>query len=771
MTPAPRGATFATVRFVRRRWLIVTAIAIVLVGGIAAFIVLRDRTQQQQVLAPHKPEAPPDLEKLRAAYAAGLEALHRGDGAEAVKQLSSFNFGKREVEEYRLYYLANGYQLLNDKDRARVTLAGLWSRTPKLLAWVDAGLNLANLYAGGADWRHAAEVFTRIGARATDPNVGATARWSAIESRFAEGDVAAVLQLARQTAIDNPRAAQADDAIALIRSLTATPESQPIVLTGDERLTRALALLRDADPQNAYEELGALNEASVSAELRPAVRLNRGIALSRLSRFEDSNKQLEPLTSGQYRYAIPAIHTLASNYRTLAASINPNTSKTVTVKQKVGTTKVRVGKGKKRRTVTKPKYANVKKNVPLVDLAKKAKKETYERLGVERLKDLLQLPLSEELRVEVLNTLIAMAEAKNQDAYEQQLLTQLVKIDPSQDPGLQHFWDKAWAAYARGDLNGARPLLEFLRVTYRSPNVKRAATYWLARVDERSGRKAEAVAGYAALAQAPYDDIYAIESERRGAKRTVVNSNPLDEKRPDWAEIAEKEMPRELRLAYELTALADTRDAMLEIRANRTRKNGSYADALLADLYNSAGNTQLAMLTVRRAFPQLATVEQDAVPHYFLKMYYPMRYRDLIVEHSQKNGLDPFLIMGLIHQESYFTPTVKSAVGATGLMQLMPATAKELAGRMRISPRLEDPKTNIRLGTAHFKMLAGLFGGNTELAVAAYNAGQGRVLGWRRAAPSRPMDEFLEAIPFRETRTYVKHVVMLASTYRRMYPK
>jgi soluble lytic murein transglycosylase-like protein len=756
-----------------RRWLVIAVIALFLIGGgIATFYLLREQgeKEERQAATLQKTEAPPDLEKLRGAYAAGLDAIHRGDGNEAVKQLSSFTFGKRAVEDYRLYYLANGYQLSNNRGRARATLAELWSRTPKLITWVDAGLNLANLYASVADWRHAADVRAAIGARATDPNVGATARWSAIESRFAEGDVAAVLHLARRVTVDQPRSPQVDEAIAVIRSLTATPESQPIALTGDERLARALALLRDADPANAFEELSMLNEASVSAALRPAVQLNRGIALSRMRRFEDANKILEPLTSGAYRYAIPAIHTLAGNYRTLAASINPTVNKVITVRQKVGTTKVRVGKGKKRRTVTKPKYGNVKKTIQLVDLAKKSKKESYERLGVERLKDLLQLPLSDDVRIQVLNTLIALAQAKNQDAYAQQLIAQLVKIDPAQDPGLQHFWDKAWAAYARGDLNGAKPLLEFLRATYRNPNVKRMSTYWLARIDDRTGKKEQAAAAYNALAQAPYDDIYAIESERRGAKRQVTTSNPLDTKDPDWSAIAEKEMPDELRLAYELTALADTRDAMLEIRANRKWKNEQYVNALLADLYNSAGNTMLAMLSLRRAFPKLATVEQDEVPRYFLKMYYPNRYREHINEYSQKNGLDPFLIMGLIHQESHFTPNAKSVVGATGLMQLMPATAKELAGRMGISPRLTDPKTNIRLGTAHFKMLTGLFGGNTELAVAAYNAGQGRVLGWRRAAPSRPMDEFLESIPFRETRTYVKHVVMLRSAYKRMYP-
>jgi len=751
----------------RRRLAIIISLVLV-AAGVAVFFYVRE--PGEQAAAPPKPEAPPDLEKLRGVYASGLDAIHRGDGAAAVKDFSSFTFGKRAVEEYRLYYLANGYQLTNDRTRARTTLAGLWARMPKFVVWLDTGLNLGNLYSAIADWRHAGDTYASIAARAQDSNVGGNARWSAIESRLAAGDVAATLQLARQLAVKNPRAPQAEDAIAIVRTLTSVAPGQPIALTGDERLERALALLRDSDPGNAFEELTALNEGSVSAALRPAVRLNRGIALGRLRRYEEANKILEPLTGGALRFAIPATYALSQNYRALAASVNPMVNKVVTVRQQVGVRKVAVGKGKKKRFVSKPKYGNVKKTIQLVDLAKKAKKEGYERLAVERLKDLLQLPLSEDVRIDVLNTIIGIAEAKNQDAYEQQLVAELVKVDPSQDAGLQHFWDKGWAAYARGDLNGARPLMVFLRDTYRNPNVKRAATYWTARIDERLGKKEEAAAAYRNLAQAPYDDIYAIESERRGAKRQVVTDNPLKAKGPDWSDIAEKEMPPELRLAYELTALTDMRNAMLEIRANRKRQNASYAEALLADMYNSMGNTQLAMLSLRRAFPKLATVEQDSVPRYFLAMYYPLRYRDEIVEHSRKNGLDPYLIMGLIHQESYFNPNAKSSAGATGLMQLMPATGKELAGRLGISPRLTDPKTNIRLGTAHFRMLVNLFGGNTELAIASYNAGQGRVAQWRRAAPSRPMDELLESIPYRETRTYVKHIVMLASAYRRMYP-
>jgi Soluble lytic murein transglycosylase and related regulatory proteins (some contain LysM/invasin domains) len=746
---------------VRRSW--VVAVVIPLVVLIAVMLVRPRKSRSREFVVPAKPEAPPDLEKLRPVFNAGLEAIRRGDGKEAVKQLSSFSFGNRAVSEYRLFYLANACQLAGDQTRARTTLLALWRRHPAFVLRAEAGSNLGGLYAAIGDWPHAAEVFGDVAAHADDSNVAASARWSAIESSFARGDVAAMLNASRAIAIRNPRAPQAAHAIELARSLSGLPAVAPMTLTEAERLECAVSLLRDGDPQSALDELSSLESGGLPTDLRMPVQLHRGLALNQLHRFDESSKVLVPLSSGAYRFAVPALFTAAQNYRALSQSVNPMVTKTTFVRQRVGFTKA--GADGKR----KPRFARVKKNSQLVDLAKKAKKDEYDRLATERLKDLLQLPLAGEVHIQVLNTLIATAEAKSQDSYEQELIAQLGKVDPLQEAGLQHFWDKAWAAYARGDLNGARALLAFIRDSYDGPNVKRQAKYWYARCGDRLGKKDEAAATYQELAAAPYDDIYAIESEKRGAKRPSSYVNPLTMNRPDWRDLAEQNMPQELRLGYELTALSDFRDAKQEIDKNRRRKNQPFADALLADLYHASGDTVLTLKTLRSAFPALATAEQDSVPPYFLKMYYPLKYDDWIREYSKKNNLNPYTIMALIHQESYFDAKAKSSVGATGLMQLMPATAKELAGRFHIAPRLDNPETNIRLGTAHFKMLANLFNSD-ELAIASYNAGQGRVMQWRRAAPGKPLDEFLESIPFHETRTYVKHVVMIASTYKRMYP-
>ncbi|MEA2568549.1 MAG: soluble lytic murein transglycosylase [Acidobacteriota bacterium] len=756
-------------RFRRKRIalavLIPVAIGLVIIGGY--FYTHREPAAPRETTARPKPEAPPDLENLRASFMAGVDAVNRRDGSEGVKQLAGFTFKQRAVEEYRLWYLARAHELAGNADAARTTLALLWQRAPKMAARDEAGQKLGVLYANRADFRRAANVYSDL-ATSSDPKNSATARWSYIESRFAQGDVASMLFAARNIAIKSPKATETGAAVAVVRALSGLAPNQSLRLTTDERLERAVGLLRDYDAQDALDELTALEANALPAHLVQPVRLNRGLALSSLRRYEDSNRVLDPLASGSYRVAIPAIYTASKNYRALAASINPIVIKTVTERKQIGTVKVRTGKGKKSRLVSKPKFGNVKRNVQLVDLAKKAKKDTYERLAVERLKDLLALPpLAEEVRIEVLNTLVGIAEAKNQTGYEQELVAQLVKIDPSSEAWLQRFWDKAWAAYARGDLNGARPLFKFIADTYRNPNIRRQSQYWFARSSERLGNKEEAAAIYRQLASAPYDDLYAIYSEQHGAPRPSRSSNPLKEPRPDWGEIAEKSMPPELRLGYELTALSDARDAQIEIRQNANRKNQQFSDALLAELYSSANNLQMMYTSLRRAWPTLATVEQDSVPPHFLKLYYPMKYEESIRKNAEKNGLDPYLIMALILQESYFNPNAKSVVGATGLMQLMPATGKELAQKLHTSAHLENPDTNIRLGTYHFRHLVDLFDGKVQLAVASYNAGQGNVQKWRRAAPSKPMDDFLESIPFPETRNYVKRVTLISSAYRR----
>jgi soluble lytic murein transglycosylase len=129
------------------------------------------------------------------------------------------------------------------------------------------------------------------------------------------------------------------------------------------------------------------------------------------------------------------------------------------------------------------------------------------------------------------------------------------------------------------------------------------------------------------------------------------------------------------------------------------------------------------------------------------------------------------LVAGLIHQESAFQMNATSVSNALGLMQLLPSTARGLARHSRIrysQSRLFDPNYNVRLGTTYLSNLMKQFG-SVEEALAAYNAGENRVTAWTTGQNYRETAEFVESIPFTQTRQYVEIITRNAEIYRRLY--
>jgi soluble lytic murein transglycosylase len=142
-----------------------------------------------------------------------------------------------------------------------------------------------------------------------------------------------------------------------------------------------------------------------------------------------------------------------------------------------------------------------------------------------------------------------------------------------------------------------------------------------------------------------------------------------------------------------------------------------------------------------------------------------------VAEHTAANNLSEALIYSLIRAESGFRADIASPVGAMGLMQLMPATARATAREKGgFDPaRLKTPEYNIRLGTMHFRDLLKGYDGDQVYSVAAYNAGSTAVKRWRKNLKGLSKDEFIESIPYQETRDYVKKVYAGAATYRQLY--
>lgn len=169
----------------------------------------------------------------------------------------------------------------------------------------------------------------------------------------------------------------------------------------------------------------------------------------------------------------------------------------------------------------------------------------------------------------------------------------------------------------------------------------------------------------------------------------------------------------------------------------------------------------------------IAAADRTQREHDF-SLRFPAPFKETVIPAAKEKSLDPWWVLGLIRQESRFLPDVKSSVGATGLMQIMPATGKMLAKNAGLKSinktQLADVNTNVRLGTAYMRQLQDRFGGSALLASAAYNAGPSRALSWRSALPSR-IDgaAFAESIPFPETRDYVKRVLTNAVLYHAVH--
>ncbi len=153
---------------------------------------------------------------------------------------------------------------------------------------------------------------------------------------------------------------------------------------------------------------------------------------------------------------------------------------------------------------------------------------------------------------------------------------------------------------------------------------------------------------------------------------------------------------------------------------------------------------------------------------------FPSPFRDAMVQYATPLGLDETWVYGLIRQESRFIMDARSHVGASGLMQLMPATARYVARKMNVSgfspARVSERDMNLMLGTGYLKMVLDDLDGNTVLATAAYNAGPGRPRAWR-ATLARPVEGavFAETIPFNETRDYVKKVMSNSVYYAALF--
>jgi len=210
-------------------------------------------------------------------------------------------------------------------------------------------------------------------------------------------------------------------------------------------------------------------------------------------------------------------------------------------------------------------------------------------------------------------------------------------------------------------------------------------------------------------------------------------------------------------------------EALAEVQAAPPTPVGQ---ATIARIEARRGRLRSAIIAMKRAFPEYVSAAGDTLSEEVWRTLYPIEFRELLTAKSQAEGLDPAVVAALVCQESTFDPGAVSRAGARGLMQVIPPTGRQLARNLGVPYRsraLHDPATSLDFGTRYLRQMLDRFEGRIERALAAYNAGPHRVDAWTAGRPDISAEEFIESIPFTETRNYVMTILASQEQYRRLY--
>jgi soluble lytic murein transglycosylase len=355
---------------------------------------------------------------------------------------------------------------------------------------------------------------------------------------------------------------------------------------------------------------------------------------------------------------------------------------------------------------------------------------------------------------------------------------QTFPTDP--EAGLYH-WRVAFQAYLHRQSDAADLLREHLR-NYGSHATAGTALYFLGRYYEQNGDLASARACYRKLSSGYQNHYYSMLARERlerpeitaavgdSAADPVLAGVSLPQAPPvatvaSVATTARIERSRLLRLAG-LDDLADT-----ELRFGA--RNGGQSPLLGMEMATASDSPHRALHLMKAMSPDYLNLNLDGAPRKFWELLFPLPYRADLELYARQHNLDPFLVAGLIRQESEFDPQALSPANAYGLTQVVPVTGREFArkaGIPRFTTRLLwEPVANLRIGTLILRSMLDSHGGHIEQTLAAYNAGPSRVTLWSGWNDYREPAEFVESIPFNETREYVQAVLRNADIYRRLY--
>jgi soluble lytic murein transglycosylase len=339
---------------------------------------------------------------------------------------------------------------------------------------------------------------------------------------------------------------------------------------------------------------------------------------------------------------------------------------------------------------------------------------------------------------------LAFARARNTGAYQR--LNQLALVDAEVNE-----WKVRTALLEQNWLHVAESLAGLTAQERQDPKWQ----YWQARVLDKTGNTLQAQEAYAKLAEDR--SFYGFLAADKVNKPYQFSNKPVFLAEHELEKLANE---TDFRMVREFKAL--NRDAEAE-------RQWWYAVKVLSKERRMVA----AKLAQQWHWDQIAIATLVKADYWDdLGLRFPIYYSNQIHDNAEQQDLDPAIVFGLIRQESIFDKDAESTVGARGLMQVMPRTgmqiAKDLKEKWQSDQSLFNPDVNVRYGAFYYKQLVRQFHGHFVLAIAAYNAGSGRVSKWLPSVESVPADIWIETIPFKETRKYVTSVLSYAIIYQQL---
>jgi soluble lytic murein transglycosylase len=622
-----------------------------------------------------------------------------------------------DIGDYVTYYLGNAYLQTAKTAEAIATLNGFEKNFPNSLLIRDAHVLYANALLADARPQEVIDLLEK-----ERSPLRAEVELALGRAYEATGQSAKALEILRNIYFNIPLSGEATQADAELRRMAGLAQLPPVTL--EQRRTRADLLMkgkRYSDAADAYAEL----IDQVSPADRPAMQLAMAAALRRSGRSREAKKLLDSIPDSTPEIRAERLFNLGEIQR--AADDDDGFLKT------------------------------------LADLRQTSPTSPW---------------LEDALLAEGNIYLLRRDYDKAIDAYRE-----LQQRFPNARRAAYAHWKVAWLSLRQGRTAEAKKAFEDQVALYPTSAQVPAALYWRARLAEEDGDLAMARAFYQKISDRFRNYYYGELARQQVAKIKA----PVDVDAPHYAlldrvppirttrDFSDDDAPDDNLRVQKAQLLAN--GALLdfasrELNAAAQEEGGNWLPAETARLYQDAGRYDMAIEVLKRAVPNYFAMDLPSLPRTYWEALFPKAYWTDLKKFAAANALDPYLVASLIRQESEFNPNAVSRANAVGLMQLLPSVGKGVAKQEKLrrfnATQLFTPATNLRLGTHYFRGMVDKFG-SFEYALAAYNAGSDRVQSWLGDGKYRDPQEFVESIPFTETREYVQAILRNANVYRQLY--